>query len=66
MRRRDFLTLVGGATALPIAARAQKSGKTPDDPRISWLRFAWGPAGATPRFIAALGKWANIEGQNIK
>ena len=64
MRRRDFLTLVGGATALPIAARAQKSGT----PVIGFL--GTGSPGALQEPLAAfhrgLGEMGYIEGQNIK
>ena len=64
MRRRDFLTLVGGATALPIAARAQKSGT----PVIGFL--GTGSPGALQEPLGAfhrgLGEMGYIEGQNIK
>jgi putative ABC transport system substrate-binding protein len=64
MRRRDFLTLVGGATPLPIAARAQRS----STPVIGFL--GTGSPGALQEPLAAfyrgLGEMGYIEGQNIK
>jgi putative ABC transport system substrate-binding protein len=63
MRRRQFITLLGGAAAWPLAARAQKSGKIA---RIGYL------SSANPRsmptfqaFEQRLRELGYFEGQNI-
>src|ERR1700745_4244566 len=63
MKRREFITLVGGAAACPFAARAQKSGKIA---RIGYLSSA-NPR-AMPAFQAfeqRLRELGYFEGQNI-
>jgi putative tryptophan/tyrosine transport system substrate-binding protein len=61
--RRDFITLIGGAAALPLSARAQQAGKLPT---IGFL-------GATPSiesqrvaaFVQRLRELAWIDGRNL-
>jgi putative ABC transport system substrate-binding protein len=62
MRRRDFVTLLGGAVAWPIAAHAQEAG------RIYRLGFLAGRPRAIPEYDAffdELRRNGFIEGQNL-
>jgi putative tryptophan/tyrosine transport system substrate-binding protein len=64
MRRRDFITLVGGAATWPIAARAQQPARLP---RIGIL---WpNPVTASGHFVDAfrqgLGELGYVEGSNM-
>ena len=61
MKRREFVTLVGGAAAWPVAARGQQ----PKKPRIGVLVVA-NPEPFWGQFREALRELGYIEGQNIE
>src|SRR5262245_44797703 len=63
MKRREFITLLGGAAAWPLAARAQQAGKTP---RVGYIRAG------TPRndpfreeFVRGMRDLGYVEGRNV-
>jgi ABC-type uncharacterized transport system substrate-binding protein len=64
LKRREFISLFGGAVAWPLPLRAQQSAKVP---QIGFLRF--GPAAASTDRVAALRaglrQLGYVEGQNI-
>jgi putative tryptophan/tyrosine transport system substrate-binding protein len=64
MRRRDFVSLLGGAAAWPLAARSQQQAKVA---RIGYLGL--GPASATSSRVEALRAGLRdlgwVEGKNI-
>src|SRR5262249_37019970 len=59
--RRDFITLVGGGAAWPIAAHAQQASKAA---RIGYLAFR-SPISADDAFLKGLFELGWVEGQNI-
>ena len=63
MRRREFITLVGGAAAWPLAARAQQSGKLPTIGFLGGDAAGWRPW--TDAFVARLRELGWIEGRTV-
>jgi putative ABC transport system substrate-binding protein len=63
MKRREFITLIGGAAAWPPAARAQQPGKTP---RVGYIRA--GTPNNDPfreEFVRGMRDLGYVEGRNI-
>jgi len=62
VKRREFITLLGGAAAWPLAARAQQPGQLA---RIGFLTLATGPTPAIKGFQHGLQQLGYVEGQNL-
>ncbi len=62
MNRRAFMSLIGGATAWPLAARAQQPGRLI---RIGFLTLNSGPTPNTDGFQHGLRQLGYVEGQNL-
>jgi putative ABC transport system substrate-binding protein len=64
MRRREFITLIGGSVALPLAARAQQ----PTMPVIGYLNYG-SPTSENPSRLTGLRRGLNetgyVEGRNL-
>jgi putative tryptophan/tyrosine transport system substrate-binding protein len=65
LRRRDFIALVGGAVAWPLAARAQESGKIHRVGVIGPRSENAGVGAGYPAMIAELRKLGFSEGRNL-
>jgi putative tryptophan/tyrosine transport system substrate-binding protein len=64
MRRRDFITLVGGAVVTwPLVARAQQAGRLPTVGFLGVDALVWGPW--TAAFMGRLRELGWIEGRTI-
>jgi putative ABC transport system substrate-binding protein len=62
MRRREFVTLLGGAAAWPLAVLAQRPDKMQ---RIGFLTLNSGPSPSTEGFQSGLSQLGYVEGQNV-
>ena len=64
MRRREFITLLGGAAAWPLAARAQQSTRV-SKIGVLWPGVTFPPPPRMEAFREALSQLGYIEGQNV-
>ena len=65
MRRREFISLIAGATAWPLAARAQQSSTKPVIGYLSYTSAEFEAAALLPAFRQGLREVGFVEGQNV-
>ena len=65
MRRREFITLVGGATAVPFAALSQQPARVRRVPNVGVLNYAAADDALVNEFRSALGELGHVEGQSL-
>src|SRR5262249_33620996 len=65
MKRRAFITLLGGAAAWPLAARAQQGSSVPRIGYLSPGSASPGPLNYYDEFRRELRELGSVEGQNI-
>src|SRR5262245_19491912 len=63
MRRREFITILGGAVAWPLTARAQQSGKLPTIGFLGVDTKSWSPW--TAAFVERLRELGWIDGRTF-
>ena len=62
MKRREFIMLLGGVAAWPVAVRAQQRAKTP---RVGILNYAAAQDVRVSQFHDALRRLGYVEGENL-
>jgi putative ABC transport system substrate-binding protein len=65
MRRREFITLLGGAAAWPVTARAQQRERVHRIARVGILNYAAAQDVRVNEFRDGLGQLGYVEGQNL-
>src|SRR5215469_14199589 len=61
MKRRDFITLLGGAVAWPVAVRAQQA----RDPVVGFLSLTAPEPGRAAAFVKGLGETGYVDAHNV-
>jgi putative ABC transport system substrate-binding protein len=65
VRRREFITLLGGAAAWPLAARAQQPRSGQRVPHVGILNYAMAQDSLVDEFRSALRDLGRVEGQGL-
>ena len=66
MRRRDFITLLGGAAAWPMVARAQQAERIRRLGMVTGIVDEGGTRGRYAAFFAELARLGWVEGRNLR